>query len=693
MSARPTSTPPRPTRAGVPTILGVILAGGLAAQAPAPGAPADRSGEELALPAPREDRLVRVRPPARTQPADLALENSLWRIWRSRDLPLEELRERAGIGFHRIDDARSVHVEILGPEGAAAVDDSLLARHDARAEGRFASRVDAWVPVESLVRLARDLPAGYRVERAAPGEPDDVVGEGPAATGSEDYRDEGADGTGLVIAVIDADYAGLTAAQNNGDAPSNPTIRNFTTQPFQNTSAHGTGCLEAIFDHCPGATYRLYKTDSLTDLQTAVNECISNGVDVITRSVSDYNLGWFDDQGAACAAANAAGQAGILFFASAGNRARQHWQGTFNAGLGASDFHDWTTGDELLAITMSAGDRINFYLSWNASGPGNDDYDLFLFDSTGSSLLASSTNGGENYEAFSYTNNLPGTVTVNLAVQKLAGSAPAEIEVFGHTGGTVSWEWFTQSSSTTSPSNATNTNVISVGAVTWSNFGSPNGTTGLLAGYSSQGPTNSGRRVPDLVGPTDTTALNYPSGFGGTSCATPNTAGTAGALWSSEPAFAADAIRWLLVEQAEHFADWGGAGPGNSYGAGGAFLWPHETGTTWLSRDYLNVGNLPTGPLWTLSAAEQATPNGGTRARVPGRPLPRGSGRPQRPDGDRVRRRERHLRELTVTRAPARPRGPRGRRPPRSCGGCRRRYASRASRSRSSGRTRPRRRR
>ena len=50
----------------------------------------------------------------------------------------------------------------------------------------------------------------------------------------------------------------------------------------------------------PGATWRLYKTNSLADLGTAVDNCIANGVDVITHSISRYNTGWDDNSGDAC---------------------------------------------------------------------------------------------------------------------------------------------------------------------------------------------------------------------------------------------------------------------------------------------------------------------------------------------------------------------------------------------------------
>jgi len=47
----------------------------------------------------------------------------------------------------------------------------------------------------------------------------ETIGEGPARTGSDAYRDAGADGSGITIAIIDNAFASLTASQASGDTP------------------------------------------------------------------------------------------------------------------------------------------------------------------------------------------------------------------------------------------------------------------------------------------------------------------------------------------------------------------------------------------------------------------------------------------------------------------------------------------
>lgn len=557
-------------------------------------------------------------------PADVPLPASLYRAWLGRDLPLAELRAVAGPGFVDVNDRKEARVEIFGPVGQAAVSDAFLAGFGARADTRVLFAVEAAVPVDRLVDLARALPAGHRIARATPGHADDVAGEGPGVMLSDVYRDGGADGAGLTIAVVDADFDQLDGARTNGDAPSSWVQVNYTPDPFQDDSAHGTGCVEAAFDHAPGASYRLYKVDSATDFLSAAVDCVSNGVDVVSRSLSNYNLGWGDDTGVACVAANHLGQNGIPVFVSAGNRAQEHWQGTFDPGSGGSAVHDWTTGDELNRVVIDPDGSTTFYLSWDTSGSDTDDYGLFVYDASGSTVLGSSLSLGEGFESVQITNgSTVSTLTVNLLVLKTSGVGNAELELFSHGNVSSSWEHLVTAGSTTSPSNATDPNVISVGAVAHGDFSSPNGTSGILKSYSSRGPSNSGMQLPDLLGPTDTTAFAYPNGFGGTSCATPNLAGAAMVFRDSVPQYSATAITWLLEQQAEVTGDWGGAGPGNSYGHGGVHLTAYAPGyTVFLSRSFGNTANAATAPSYTLAGAVADSPSGGRILVYPGGSYP-----------------------------------------------------------------------
>jgi len=540
-----------------------------------------------------------------------------------------ELRARAKVLRWKVRDDDKIFVEIIGPADGQIDRDLKLPDLEAlgieiglpaagplappRAQvhiplTRSATRAEAWLPLAAIKRIETLLPQGWRVIPIRPVELDLVVGEGPARTNSNTYQSAGANGAGLTIAVIDGGYSGLTAARNNGDAPVAAQI-NLTTNPsFEDgTVTHGTGCVEAAFDHAPGAAWRLYRIDSPADYNAVITDCIANNVNIISHSLSQYNLGWGDNTGAACVEANRAGQNNILFFTSCGNRADSHYEGAFTDADG-DGFHEFAPGDETIDVTIAMGAAAggSHYLSW--SNPASD-FDFYLYDNTTTNVVASATtNSAGAFETFSYTN--PGaSATFHLAVRRRAGSASSVIEIFSHNSATWN-EHAVASGSNTSPSNATDPHVITVGAVTEASYGSAAGSN-VIASYSSLGPSNSGMTLPDLCGPTDTIGFTYPTGFGGTSCATPNAAGAAAAFWSADLNLNAPGIAWLLSTQAGILRDWGPAGFENTYGAGGLQLVTHRAGTRWLARNYPGVVDDGTVPFHTIVNAYLQVPNGG----------------------------------------------------------------------------------
>jgi hypothetical protein len=564
------------------------------------------------LPAPQANRV----------PADIPVQSSVWdAVELSRSLTPAQVRSATGDGFVGISDDGFVHVEIVGSTGTQPLPPATLAPFGARIEASWRNHMDLWLPLDRVEACARSLPAGFTILRASADEPDDVAGEGPAAIGSDSYRDGGADGTGMTIAVIDGSYGGLTAARANGDAPTlaNTTLVNYSSDPnFEsgNGRGHGTGCVEAAFDHCPGATWRIYRAGTAASLGLAVDDCIANGVDVITRSLSAVNTPWEDDSGVRCEAATLAAENGILFFASAGNQAQDHWQGDFNGGGGDADWHDFAVGDETINVTIwpapsaTEASVASLHLAWDTSG-GTHDLDLYVYDSN-MFLIGWSTSSGEIYEEVQIQNgSTTNSRLIHVKVRKSSGGG-TEFELFGF--GRNTWnEHIVSAGSTTSPSNTTNQSVISVGAVAWNVFG--NASPSIKA-YSGQGPSNSNMTLPDLVGPTDTT--NSVGTFTGTSSSTPNVAGAACAFWSQRPGYSNHAIRWLMYQHGLVRKDWGDPGNDNTFGFGGANLWPHAWGTRWLARGWGNITNASTGPAYTVQGAYDAVASGGRILIFPG---------------------------------------------------------------------------
>lgn len=454
-----------------------------------------------------------------------------------------------------------VNVEIINQIGSTHLDTTIVGLFEGEVDAVWRRRVSAWVPPNQMINLAGALPPGYYMERASVLRPDD---EGPGRIGSDDYRDNGANGTGINIAIIDGGFGTLPASQTAGVAPATYGGIDYVGTGITSGTIHGTGCVETAFDHAPGANYFLYRISNLTHLGNAVDDAVANNVDIISHSRSAYNTGWHDNSGDACAAVTTATDNGILFFTSAGNRAQQHWQGDFDDGINTDSWHEWGPGgDASIDISMPAQASGTFDLCWDTDG-GTYDYDLYLYNQSGTTILASSVNGGNNFENFSWANPSATTAqTVRLYVLKYSGGI-TEMEIFNS--GSGNWlEYSVASSSTTSPSNSREINLISVGAVDQVDYDSASGVNNINKNYSSQGPTNTGYTGPKCTAPTNTTTIAYGGAFGGTSASTPNAAGAAAAFWSSAPNLSASGVRYLLLEQAHIFKDWGAAGFDNIY--------------------------------------------------------------------------------------------------------------------------------
>ena len=476
----------------------------------------------------------------------------------------------------QISDEREVLVEIIGPVGLPAAVDQLLARCDARPGTRWAHRVEAWVPVERLAYLAGSLPSGYRVESTVNLVRSQVLSEGPEVMNTSPYRNSGSDGSGLIIGIIDGDFGNYDLAASLGEVPGTGrySVVNYTDRPFGSAdhSVHGTACAEVIYEQAPGATYYLYQIDYLADLNAAVDHAISHGVDILSLSGSWHRTGWADDSGDACSAANRAAEHNILFFCAAGNEGdRQHWQGMYSPGSDGGSWHQWAPGDEILNVVVPSEGHLRVYLQWDNAGDPRD-YDLYLYDGE-MTRLSTSTQPGPLYEFVEWMNNSDQQETVGIAVKRESGAA-TQLEIIATSSNAVVYivEHSVSASSTTSPSNSTHPNVLSVGAVPHWDYGEPAGTHGILASYSSRGPSNSGMVLPDISAPASTSSFAYAGRFSGTSCAAPHAAGAAAVIWSCSPSLSALEVSSVMSGLAALHKDWGDEGMDNDHGAGGVEL-------------------------------------------------------------------------------------------------------------------------
>lgn len=464
----------------------------------------------------------------------------------------------------------------------------------------YGNRASAWISPDRILEIANKLPADYHLEEVRV---IDFDNEGPGKTNSSTYQGNSIGGEGIKIAIIDFGFDGLSEARAVGQAPQNYAIFNYvgSNNQIEVGGSHGRKCVETVYDHAPNAEYFLMNATSPTGFAAAIDDCIANGVNIISHSQSFYNTGWGDNSGLACQAVDRAHDAGILIFTSAGNRHGTHYESDFRD-IDHDDWHNFSTIDEQNDFSISSGGTVFLSMQWNSSS-SVDHYDLFLRERGTNALLASSTNSN-GFESLLYQTDEQ--VDAYFTVRANTNNPP-RFEVFNHDSRCTDFQFFSSRGSVTSPANSTRFNLISVGAVHQEDYDDPSGVSGLAMSYSSRGPTNGGRQAPTIVAPTETFVTTFENGaleyedFGGTSCATPNAAGTAAAFWSAHPYLNEDGVRFILARKAALYKDWGSEGVDDIYGYGGLYLYDYHQRNRYIHYRAHNFASVNLYPYYSVA--------------------------------------------------------------------------------------------
>lgn len=417
------------------------------------------------------------------------------------------------------------------------------------------------VPTASL-RAVSELPSVAFVRRPYRPHVQQTVSEGVARIRALENHAAGAKGQGVKVAVIDGGFKGADKLRE--DIPVRRWFRDYTgTGIYAGTSAHGTACAEIVHDVAPEAELYLYKVADIVDLENAKDRCIQNGVVIVSYSETWVNEGFGDGRGIICDIVNDAADNGILWVNAVGNYAQKHYMG-FWRDSDADNRHDFAAGDDMVNFVDEIGvaDAIRVTLTWDDWPITTADYDLYLYyqDAFGNiEEVSKSTDvqdeGGAPVEFLEYVALQEGTY--GISVVRVGEAEPKKLRVW-------SWhhdiEYPVPASSLGIPSDARGS--LSVGAIHYDQWD-----LGILASYSSRGPTADGRIKPDLVAPSGVATASYGMNrlFGGTSAATPHVAGAAALLKSANPSLSRDDLWQALVEST---VDLGAPGKDDSTGYG-----------------------------------------------------------------------------------------------------------------------------
>jgi len=556
-------------------------------------------GQQVQIPA---DKLKR--------PTDLPIQVRLFELCNaatSNAANMQHLIDRHAI-IQRPDG--KISIKIIHPQNDLPVPPEILQRHQIEVYRVNAENTSIYIEAEKMIALAEDLPDGYVLYQETK---TDALNEGPTDElhNSWSYSSGNAPGgAGIHIGIIDVGFNGIENAISNGRAPSEYDSTDYTSSGVLNGSGHGTAVIETVFDHAPQAQYSIYKVINSSQCISAIYDAYADGVDIINMSLGYRGLSWEDDDNSLCTATNFVADEGVLVFVSSGNSKKMHWQGNFSDNDG-DNWHGWSGNDELNTITLQDSTTLSVACTWDPTS--NTNYNVYIYNSNGTQILDSDEMSGITFENVSFTNTVGFARTVAVAVRKVSGPT-VEFEILCRTDGTGGsvvndqFNYRVASSSITWPAACSGDNVIAVAAVDRPDFDNPSGTSGISTVYSSEGPTNEGARGVDITGATRTT-IGSGGQFFGTSCSSPNSAGAAAALWSSQSSLNADNIRYLLFKKADIYKDWGTPGPDPIYGWGGLYLHDYIINTKYVDRQVNNPAGFSSRVFQNLDDAFSAVPN------------------------------------------------------------------------------------
>jgi hypothetical protein len=462
----------------------------------------------------------------------------------------------------------------LMSEPGTSVDEDALYNLGARVIKQADNVTKAKVPIDMLTAVADTVKGVSFMKTPDRLIPVDVESEGVDLTGADTYHQAGYTGSGAKVAVFDVGFIGLSNAILNNELPSNVVKVDCTVQPcnsnnpsIENTSKHGTAVAEIVYDMAPGATLYLIKVTDGMDLEDAKIFAVNNGIRVINMSLVVPNTNFYDGKcwslsgfsNPVCTA-NDAYANNILWVNAAGNEAQRHYEAVFKDS-DSDGLHNVSGTIQKIDLNngnaVGAGDTIEVYLTWDAWPTTDQDYNLYLYDSSDTLVdcWPPDSQTGTQPPIEKIDCSAPATDTYYIKISKESATSNHSLEVYSiyHNLSPA-----VASSSLLGPADAAG--VMAVGAINYNNW-----TTGPQASYSSQGPTNDGRPKPDIMGPDNVSSDVYGSGFTGTSASCAHVTGAAALILDRYPSFDVEQLWDSLTLTAVRM---GSPVPNNIYGYG-----------------------------------------------------------------------------------------------------------------------------
>jgi subtilisin family serine protease len=373
---------------------------------------------------------------------------------------------------------------------------------------------------------------------------------------AEAWHQAGITGKGVKIGILDVGFDNYKSLLGSA-LPENVQVRSFIagTEADNTGEVHGTAVAEIIHAIAPDAELVMADYDTGAEMRQAVDWLVSQGVDIISNS-TNFVHGPNDGTGAKAQMVDKVVQQGILWVNSAGNYALEHYRAKFHDSDG-DGWHEFASGDkEMMVIHPDGAASLTLY--WDDWQNPTQDLDLFLYDENENEIASSTDpqNSPDSFPVEYLKYEFPSEGTYYVAFFARNVTRPVTLNFFLRHG---EIEYQTVSYSIGTPSDSRSS--FSVGAVSWKND--------QVMDYSSQGPSEDNRLVPEISAPTNTKSVAYGEPFGGTSSACPHVSGAAGLVLQAFPNYSPQQVTEFLIS---HSVDLGENGPDYQYGNGRLWL-------------------------------------------------------------------------------------------------------------------------